>query len=295
VQAVFDLQRELRGEQLLAAGDAVAALVEFEAVEDFPKALLADAFVAAGQPEKAVELLEKEVKERPNRLATLGRLFLATAAVDSDNQRVRELMMDVLNCGYEPKVRSPFEKRLDIGIDTRPAIAVAGDIPMVSLGPTLWSPTAAPGFDLPRADGGRLTLDTQRGRSTLVVFYLGFGCLHCVQQLEALAPKVDDFAAVGIDIIAIGNQSVAKVAASLAELGDQKFTFPMLADEELAAFRAWRCYDDFEEMPLHGTFLVDGDGKVRWQDISFEPFTQIDWLLRESQRLLALPAAAGSR
>jgi hypothetical protein len=48
-------------------------------------------------------------------------------------------------------------------------------------------------------------------------------------------------------------------------------------------------------MPLHGTFLVDADGRVRWQDISFEPFTQFDWLLAECQRLLALPAGAGSK
>ena len=55
-------------------------------------------------------------------------------------------------------------------------------------------------------------------------------------------------------------------------------------------FKRYRAYDDFENMPLHGTFLVDGDGLVRWQDISFEPFAQIDFLLNESQRLLKLPA-----
>ena len=48
-------------------------------------------------------------------------------------------------------------------------------------------------------------------------------------------------------------------------------------------------------MPLHGTFLLDADGKVRWQDISFEPFTQVAWLLTEAKRLLALPAGAGSK
>ena len=42
-------------------------------------------------------------------------------------------------------------------------------------------------------------------------------------------------------------------------------------------------------MPLHGTFLIDTDGLVRWQDISYQPFTQAKWLLAESKRLLALP------
>jgi peroxiredoxin len=138
-------------------------------------------------------------------------------------------------------------------------------------------------------------IGSQHGQPTLVVFYLGFGCLRCVQQLEALSPKAKAFQDAGIEIVAIGNQTLAKTQENVAALGDKKFSFPLLADPELGAFKAWRCYDDFELMPLHGTFLVDADGRVRWQDISFEPFTQFDWLLAECQRLLALPAGAGSK
>lgn len=47
-------------------------------------------------------------------------------------------------------------------------------------------------------------------------------------------------------------------------------------------------------MPLHGTFLADGAGRVRWLDVSFEPFTEIEWLLAESKRLLGLSVAAGA-
>jgi hypothetical protein len=42
-------------------------------------------------------------------------------------------------------------------------------------------------------------------------------------------------------------------------------------------------------MALHGTFLIDGRGRVRWQDICYEPFTEVDFLLKESMRLLAQP------
>jgi hypothetical protein len=41
---------------------------------------------------------------------------------------------------------------------------------------------------------------------------------------------------------------------------------------------------------LHGTFLIDADGKVRWQDIGHEPFNEVDFLLEESSRLLSLPS-----
>jgi peroxiredoxin/tetratricopeptide (TPR) repeat protein len=307
VRAVLDLQRELNGERLLAHGDAKGAVAEFEAVDGFPKTLLADALVAAGQAAKAVELLEPEVKERPNRLPTLGRLLLAHVAAfeqdpTHDKARTRELLVQVVAMGIVGPPRARFEQRLDVGVDGglprshpgpgRPFPADFGTRPPLdSLGPLEWSPFPAADFDLPCATGGRRTLAEQRGKPTLVVFYLGFGCLHCVQQLEALSPKAKDFGAAGIDVLAIGNETLAKAQDNLAALGDRAFPFPLLADPELAAFRAARCYDDFESMPLHGTFLLDGQGKVRWQDISAEPFTQFDWLLAESRRLRALPAA----
>jgi hypothetical protein len=55
----------------------------------------------------------------------------------------------------------------------------------------------------------------------------------------------------------------------------------------LKVFKQYRAYDDFEQQPLHGTFLIDRQGLVRWQDISYEPFTEVEFLLRESKRLLA--------
>ena len=43
---------------------------------------------------------------------------------------------------------------------------------------------------------------------------------------------------------------------------------------------------DFEDQPLHGTFLIDKAGKIRWQDISYQPFTEPEFLLKEAKRLL---------
>ena len=37
-----------------------------------------------------------------------------------------------------------------------------------------------------------------------------------------------------------------------------------------------------------GTFLIDPDGRVLWQDISYEPFMDVDFALEESHRLLKL-------
>ncbi|MBX3463884.1 MAG: redoxin domain-containing protein [Planctomycetes bacterium] len=312
VRAVLDLQRELRGERLLACGEASAAVAQFAAIDGFPKTLLADAWVAAGEPGKAIELLEHEVAERPYRLPTAARLLLACRAAASPEPAARAAELAALLRSDRFELQAPpsgglaaaagllapppaDDESSSAGTEAARLATFGPDFgprpPLATLGPAAWRPFAAPDFDLPCASGGRRSLAGQRGRPVLIVCYLGFGCLHCVQQLEALSPRADDFAAAGIDVLAIGNEPVAAVAGHLAGPDAAAFAFPLLADPDLASFRAFGCHDDFEAIPLHGTFLVDAAGRVRWQDIGAEPFTRFDWLLAEARRLLALPAA----
>jgi peroxiredoxin len=61
----------------------------------------------------------------------------------------------------------------------------------------------------------------------------------------------------------------------------------LTSDASNEVFKAFRAFDDFENQPLHGTFLIDGKGRIRWQDISFEPFMEHEFLLDEAKRLLA--------
>ena len=75
---------------------------------------------------------------------------------------------------------------------------------------------------------------------------------------------------------------------SLKSYGDKPFPFALLSNTALDAFKANRAYDDFENRPLHATLLIDAQGLVRWQDISHEPFRDVDFLLQESKRLLPM-------
>ena len=59
----------------------------------------------------------------------------------------------------------------------------------------------------------------------------------------------------------------------------------------MTIFQEYRCYDDFEKAALHGTFIVDPQGKIRWQDISYDPFMDVDFLLKEGKRLLSFEPA----
>ncbi len=89
--------------------------------------------------------------------------------------------------------------------------------------------------------------------------------------------------------MAISSDDVEKLKKT-AEQAKQEggFPFPILSDGTQKVFKQYRSYDDFENKALHGTFLIDAQGRIRWQDISAEPFTDADFLFKESQRLLSL-------
>ena len=114
-----------------------------------------------------------------------------------------------------------------------------------------------------------------------------------MEQLNVFGPKVKAFADAGVQIIAVSTDSADGLHATFEKAKEgQAFAFPILSDSGLGAFKAYRAFDDFERIPLHGTVLVDGAGLVRWQDISYQPFRDADWLLGECKRLLSVPVAA---
>jgi peroxiredoxin len=152
-----------------------------------------------------------------------------------------------------------------------------------SLGPIRWEPWPAAGWSLPDAAGRTVRLADYRGRPVVVIFYLGMGCVHCVEQLQKFAPKAKDFADAGIDLVAIGTDTVESLKTSAAR---DKLPLTVLADPGLTTFRSYKVFDDFEHVPLHGTVLIDGAGRVRWQVIGAEPFGDVDFLLAEAKRLL---------
>ena len=63
------------------------------------------------------------------------------------------------------------------------------------------------------------------------------------------------------EIVAIGTDTPEGTKALKANADGIKFPMPMLADPKLDLFRLYRAYDDFEDVPLHGTFLIDAQGR----------------------------------
>jgi hypothetical protein len=62
----------------------------------------------------------------------------------------------------------------------------------------------------------------------------------------------------------------------------------VLCDPSLTAFKIFRAYDDFEEEALHAAVFIDAKGNLRWIDVSWQPFTNTTFLLKEAKRLISL-------
>jgi len=93
-------------------------------------------------------------------------------------------------------------------------------------------------------------------------------------------------------IVAVSSETKEQLAQQREKKGSDLYPFPLRADPSLELFKAYRCYDDFEKTPLHGTFFIspdkEGRPRIRWQDISYDPFMDAPFLLDECKRLLSL-------
>ncbi|MCH2103410.1 MAG: peroxiredoxin family protein [Planctomycetes bacterium] len=267
----------------------------------FEKAHLALLYIGAGEGEKAEEVAREAAKDKEGRIypnATLPHILYLSRKTEEALELFDELRPWTSRADLSlPALArlAPLAAERGLSEDWRPEVQRAEDIPaearpeLDSLGPVRWTPIAAPEWKHPDGLGGELALSDYRGRPVIVILFLGFGCVHCVEQLAAFTPAYDEFADRGIDMVAIGTDTPEVLAAGVGEDGEEPYPFPLAADPELELFKSWRAYDDFEDVPLHGTYLIDGAGRVRWLDISFEPFMDWEFLLEESVRLLGLP------
>ena len=297
--------------------DALEALADYARGEDPIAALkaLKDAsydkvHLARMMAESGDKKLVKEALKMARGLAKEGDgrlLELATKAhvlwISGEQEEALEVFEDLRTGAALAEVElppfqrlAPLAEALALPADWRPEfreandVALRMDLDLEDLGPRHWSPPVATDWSLPDAYGDEVSLSDFAGRPVLVVNFLGFGCVHCVEQLQVLAPMAEQFAEAGIEIVAIGLEGPETVAKSLG--GDPAatgFPFRVLCDPSRTQFKAWRAYDDFEGIALHGTYLVDGQGRIRWIDISHLPFMDVEFLLEESRRLLGLP------
>jgi peroxiredoxin len=282
----------------VADKNAKAFKTEIEQAGRIEKTLVASWLSQAGDPKAASEDLKKIVDDSPGQIRPLAVLVDSLWRADLKDEAVKQFeklrsTAAVADLDTELLKRiQPVAQHASIEGDWRIAAAPAADLgirpELDTLGPFSWQPYPAPRWNAVDADGQAVTDENYQGRPRIVIFYLGFGCLHCVEQLKAFQPFVDRFAQQGIDIVGISTEPVEEFQKGVGSF-DAELPFPLITNPDHEAFHAHRCWDDFENQPLHGTFLIDSAGRVRWQDIGHEPFTDAEFLFDEARRLLAMP------
>ncbi len=125
-------------------------------------------------------------------------------------------------------------------------------------------------------------------KPTVILFNLGSGCAHCNQQLKEMIKQGEDLKKQGLEVVVVTNEIPEQLKRSLEgfkKMG-MEIPFPVMGDESLAHFKKFGAYDEFDKAPLHGLFLIDKEGKMRWRDIGAEPYMALAGFKNEAGRLL---------
>ncbi len=298
LQRIVKTLAELRGVAAFVRGDFVEAQRELKAADPTKVDPLFQARVQflVGDQEGALKKLRDSVNGKKNQVRPRATLveMLHRADKKEDAKTHFEALRKIAG---HADLNSPLLARLapiaaEFGwpADWRlsaPAATDVGDRPALdTLGPQLWSPPTAPSWIARDASNAERSSQEFHGKPTIYLFFLGSGCLHCTEQLQKFAAKHSEWEKLGVNVVGLSTDDVTKLQTAVKNFQPQQLPFPLLSDSSLTAFKTWRCHDDFENRPLHGTYLVDATGRLRWWDTGHEPFMDVDFLLQETPRLL---------
>lgn len=196
-----------------------------------------------------------------------GRLLAIWSNADKELSWIRQV--NALKLNAKPVVETPFAERKYVPRE------------LDRIGPSNWEPYPAPNLTARDPSGKTVRLSDYRGKNVLLIFYLSDECVHCMEQLFSINEKAKGFADANTVVLAVSSATPQHNRDSL-KLG--KLGFRLLSDRDHQEARRFASYDDFEEMELHSTILIDAEGKVRWKRTGGDPFTDVDWLLKEIGR-----------
>ena len=122
---------------------------------------------------------------------------------------------------------------------------------------------AAPDFDLPTADGGRVSLAELRGAPALIWFYPAAGTPVCTRQACDLRDNYQMFVDAGYRVVGISPDPVEKLQTFVER---QNLPYTLASDEStqvMAAYGAWgekNMYGRKVVGTIRSTFAIDDNG-----------------------------------
>src|SRR5882724_1467405 len=299
----YEIQsQELKGRYALARGETIeglgllaeAAKREFDMQRGYadppfyPQALynsLGEAYLDAKAAGLAAQAFEKALTLTHNDVFALSGLVRAHAAL-GEKAKSEDAMARLLFVASDadPELRIVQQAKAT-GITAAPRDSSPGpqrNYALTSLerfGPNRWEPYGAPKLDVRDAAGKRISLEDYRGKNVLLVFYLGKECPHCMRQLHEIGTKKDDWARLNTVVLAVSSATPAQNAAAIKEFGD--LPVRVLSDYKFDNARRFHSYDDFEDIELHSTILIDAKGRVGWARMGGDPFMDMAFLIKQ--------------
>lgn len=289
---------ELEGYQLLAKGDVGPAFDRFAKATTMRPEALARAHLSARNFGLAESVVEEAVAKNPDQfppLAAAVEILHAVGKIKEAQDAYRKLVplarsadpnlpvlqrLAAIMTGWKTDGISPAS-------DVQPATddATIHRIDLSTLGPLTWAPYAAEPFTITDLQGKPWSLADHKGRNVVLLFFLGGKCAHCMQQLQVFGKEIEALKALNTDLVALSTDDLDATKTLQANPDGIKFSMPLLPDPRLDIFKSYHAFDDFEGVPLHGTFLIDAKGSIRYQRISADPFLDADFIKTEAARI----------
>jgi len=125
----------------------------------------------------------------------------------------------------------------------------------------------APDFELNDQHGTPVKLSGHRGKKIVLIFYpLAFTGV-CGNELDAIR---DEFIADTPEDVKVLTVSVDSTFAHRAWADQKGYTFSLLSDfwPHGQVARAYGVFDDEKGCAERGTFIIDGEGVVRWRVVN---------------------------
>jgi peroxiredoxin/tetratricopeptide (TPR) repeat protein len=256
---------------------------------------LGEAYLQARSPLLAAEAFEKALTLVHNDIFSLSGMVRAYAA-SGDPSKAQDAIARLLFVAADAdKGVAILDRANATGITATPrdsSPAPQRNYLRTSLerfGPNKWEPYAAPALDVKDSSGTRVTLEEYRGKNVLLVFYLGQECAHCIRQLHDIVAKKSEWERLNTVVLAVSSAPPEKNASVLKSLGD--LPVRLLSDSRQENARRFHSYDDFEEMELHSTILIDRNGRVHWARNGGDPFSDMAFLVKQLERMNAASSA----
>jgi peroxiredoxin len=248
----------------LLAEKAFSRSLELVKNDLFALSGLVRAYAALGEPTKAA--------------AAMGRLNFVTRNADAGLKPIE--LARATGIAAAPRETTPAPQRN------------YAQTVLDAFGPGKWEPYLAPALAVTDGAGLAVTLADYAGKNVILVFYLGAECPHCMEQLQSLAAKKKQWEKLDTVVLAVSSAKVDPDAAAIKALDG--VAVRLLSDTDHANARRFRSYDDFEEIELHSTTLIDKQGRAYWARFGGDPFTDTAFLEKQLKRMNERVAAGAA-